>query len=353
MSTYAVEVREYVNGHWRPVNVPVEVREGGLDALRDVCVNGAVYGEPGPAGPQGPQGEPGPAGATGSAGATGATGATGPQGETGPAGPEGPEGPAGSNAWADITGKPTTFAPIIGGGAGDAVAGNDARLTNARTPTAHTHPASEISDSTAAGRSVLTAADAAAQRTALGLGTAATTAATAYEAADPAIQTHIGSAHAPSDAQKNSDITKAEIEAKLTGQISSHTHAGGSEAFPVGSVFIAVVDTNPGTLLGYGTWSAFAAGRTLVGLDSGDADFDTAEETGGAKTVTLTEAQMPAHVHGELAPSSASSGALKYAIDTNASGSQASGLNTASAGGGEAHPNLPPYIVCYMWRRTA
>jgi len=42
------------------------------------------------------------------------------------------------------------------------------------------------------------------------------------------IQAHVISAHAPSDAQKNSDITKAEIEAKLTGEITSHSHAGGS-----------------------------------------------------------------------------------------------------------------------------
>jgi hypothetical protein len=41
------------------------------------------------------------------------------------------------------------------------------------------------------------------------------------------IQTHISSAHAPSNAQKNSDITKAEIEAQLIGEISTHTHAGG------------------------------------------------------------------------------------------------------------------------------
>ena len=36
--------------------------------------------------------------------------------------------------------------------------------------------------------------------------------------------THSTSPHAPSNAQKNSDITKAEIEAKLTGEIATHTH---------------------------------------------------------------------------------------------------------------------------------
>lgn len=48
-----------------------------------------------------------------------------------------------------------------------------------------------------------------------------------YEPANANIQTHVGTAHAPSNAQKNSDITKVEIEAKLTGVISSHSHAGG------------------------------------------------------------------------------------------------------------------------------
>ena len=70
--------------------------------------------------------------------------------------------------WAQVTSKPTAFAPIIGSGAADAVAGNDPRLTDARTPTTHTHTASQISDSTAVGRSLVTAADAAVARTAIG-----------------------------------------------------------------------------------------------------------------------------------------------------------------------------------------
>lgn len=53
-------------------------------------------------------------------------------------------------AWGEVTGKPATFAPTIGATATTAVAGNDARLTNARTPTAHTHPSSAITDFSAA-----------------------------------------------------------------------------------------------------------------------------------------------------------------------------------------------------------
>ena len=70
-----------------------------------------------------------------------------------------------------LNGPGLTFAPKIGTTATTAVAGNDARLTDARTPTTHTHTASHVTDSTVVGRSVLTAADAPAARGVIGAGT--------------------------------------------------------------------------------------------------------------------------------------------------------------------------------------
>lgn len=144
---------------------------------------------------------------------------------------------------------------------------------------------------------------------------------------------------------------------------------GGSAAFPVGSVFIAVVATDPAELLGYGTWSAFGAGKMLIGLDSGDTDFDTAEETGGAKTVTLTEAQIPAHTHVQNAHShvishvrSATTGGATTLIARTSDASSTVGADcltdaatptNQNTGGGGAHNNMPPFIVVYMWKRTA
>lgn len=95
----------------------------------------------------------------------------------------------GAVAWDDITGKPSTF-----------------------TPSSHSHPISDVTSlqSSLDGKSATSHNHDA-----------------TYEAKNANIQAHIASAHAPSDAQKNSDITKAEIEAKLTGSITSHSHPGG------------------------------------------------------------------------------------------------------------------------------
>src|SRR3972149_2739609 len=70
-----------------------------------------------------------------------------------------------------------------------------------------------------------------------------------------------------------------------------------SGAWPVGSVFLSVVSTNPATLLGLGTWTQIAGGKMLVGQTGGDTDFDTAEEIGGAKSHTLTVDEIPSPTH--------------------------------------------------------
>lgn len=155
-----------------------------------------------------------------------------------------------------------------------------------------------------------------------------------------------------------------------------------SAAWPVGSIYISAVPTDPSVLIGAGVWSRFGVGRTLVSQNSGDIDFDLPEEVGGFKSVTLTAEQsgMPAHSHtysgvtglkAPLAyftltdsatnpetPSSikrgASTGRVKNELDSSDHNHTYSGTtSSASAPAAVAHPNMPPYIVVYMWKRVS
>jgi hypothetical protein len=95
---------------------------------------------------------------------------------------------------------------------------------------------------------------------------------------------------------------QTDLQSALDGKSGTgHNHAGVYEPAnaniqthdPVGSLYTSTLSTNPGTLLGRGTWSAFGAGRIMIGRDAADADFDTAEETGGSKTSSA----LIAHTH--------------------------------------------------------
>lgn len=123
--------------------------------------------------------------------------------------------------------------------------------------------------------------------------------------------------------------------------------------YPIGSIYAnATSATNPGTLLGFGTWVAWGAGRVPVGFDSTQTEFDAAEETGGEKTHILTTAEMPAHTHNYADTRNL----IVYAGGANASidpSLGAFGTTTSSTGGGGAHNNLPPYIVTYLWKRVS
>jgi len=119
--------------------------------------------------------------------------------------------------------------------------------------------------------------------------------------------------------------------------------------YPVGSIYIETTGVNPATTFEVGTWAAFGAGKVMVGLNAADADFDTAEETGGAKTHTLLTAEMPAHTHTIGEGANLYSGYAQFASVINKLNDRA----TSSTGGGGAHNNLQPYIVKYVWQRTA
>lgn len=128
-------------------------------------------------------------------------------------------------------------------------------------------------------------------------------------------------------------------------------------AWPVGSIFMAVVSTNPATLLGGGTWTRWGQGRMPVSQDGTQTEFDVSEETGGEKTHTLTTAEIPSHNHTQTLGHGGAVSSGTRASDTNSSGSGVVTTSNTGAidntGGGGAHNNLPPYIVVYMWKRTA
>jgi len=123
-----------------------------------------------------------------------------------------------------------------------------------------------------------------------------------------------------------------------------------SKVWPVGSVYISVVSTNPNTLLGFGTWAAIAAGRVLVGLDSGDENFDTAEETGGSKTTNA----VITHTHSVTAMVGTTDGTYGTFDSSSTTPGTAKTLTAAAPAGAVASASIvQPYFVVYMWKRTA
>jgi hypothetical protein len=150
---------------------------------------------------------------------------------------------------------------------------------------------------------------------------------------------------------------------------------------PVGSIYINATNaTNPGTLLGFGTWVAFGAGRVMVGFNASDPLFDSAEETGGSKDAVVvshthsgTTDSAGAHQHNMTyergaegsGGSTNDNGFLSIASDQSfgvynntsgvidSAGSHTHAFTTASTGSNGTNANLQPYITVYMWKRTA
>lgn len=130
----------------------------------------------------------------------------------------------------------------------------------------------------------------------------------AYEAKNANIQSHVASTSNPHSVTKSQvGLGNADNTSDVNKPVSTAQSAAIAAMWPVGSVYISVLNTNPSTLFGFGTWAAFATGRTLVGIDGNQTEFDAVEKTGGAKTGTpagtnsapiFTGSALGTHSHG-------------------------------------------------------
>lgn len=141
----------------------------------------------------------------------------------------------------------------------------------------------------------------------------------------------------------------------------------GNLFYPVGSIYTSTVATNPGTSLGFGTWAQFGAGRMMMGAGG---SFGPGT-TGGSNDATL-----PAHTHTATSTDSGhthesrrngtptsgfvSNGFAANSYDGNNNAPIPTTTGFASitttvdvTGSSGTNANLPPYIVVYMWQRTA
>lgn len=134
--------------------------------------------------------------------------------------------------------------------------------------------------------------------------------------------------------------------------------------YPVGSIYLSVTDSTVASVQARfgGTWVAFGAGRTLVGVNTSDTDFNTVEKTGGEKKHTLSTNEIPRHNHGiglNQTGSAHFNGFWHLKLTTgadikNTNADETIGdTSTTFVGDGQSHNNLSPYITVYMYKRTA
>ncbi len=114
--------------------------------------------------------------------------------------------------------------------------------------------------------------------------------------------------------------------------------------YPIGSYYFNETDsTNPATLFGFGTWVA-VTDKFIVGHGS------TYTSTGGAATVTLSQANMPSYNLTVTAYANLNAGSnLRLADNTGSTGT----ASISSGGSNASFSIIPPYQAVYIWKRTA
>lgn len=181
-----------------------------------------------------------------------------------------------------------------------------------------------------------------------------------------------------------SNAVQTAESASQTAQEAMNVASNVLAAYPVGSIYLSVSPSNPTNFFG-GTWVRWGVGRLIAGVDASQTEFNVVEKTGGEKSHVLSTGEMPPHSHtvsggacttsvngghthnvyyrsgaangegGKLGTTSNNNGVWDSAAY---SGEHAHTVpshthSVGSSGSGQAHNNLPPYITCYMWKRTA
>lgn len=145
-------------------------------------------------------------------------------------------------------------------------------------------------------------------------------------------------------------VTLAGLTPTLTQMFNGGYGANGivDLIYPVGSIYMSVIDVYPGTLFG-GTWERWGVGRVPVGIAFNDLDFNQAEKTGGDKVI---DGELHYHV-------------IEGNTVTVASGNDYTVVKAGDGNEGLLHnvfndqvpewrtSNMPPFIVCHMWKRIA
>lgn len=171
------------------------------------------------------------------------------------------------------------------------------------------------------------------------------------------------------------------VKLSTNNQLNSGLYGVLDKVYPVGSIYISTVSTNPDELMfgnnGDTTWVAYATGRTLIGVGSGTDSQPTPETvafTAGTEsgeynhTLTSAESGLPAHYHRVFSRGGEPTEALTAQNNQNRRVHEGGGHTNVTTTGltldGEtdfntavdatsSHTNLQPYIVTYMWKRTA
>lgn len=116
--------------------------------------------------------------------------------------------------------------------------------------------------------------------------------------------------------------------------------------YPVGSIFISTVNTNPSTYFG-GTWKRIK-GRFLLAAD--DSTYKLGG-TGGESSHTLSTKELPGSVTVRDNVSSNGYGNQNWSGPLSGWGNYENDRRGVAVN--KAHNNMPPYLVVYIWKRDS